>query len=49
MIALKLILNKWFKVVKMANMLDSKVMKGNKIIVYDLCRFWKYFRARRRC
>ena len=48
MIVWKLIVNKWLRCQKTANMLDSKIMKKrNEISIYELSRFWKYFNTRK--
>ena len=38
---------KWLRSLKKLNWLNSKLWKKNKIIIYDLCRFGKYFSIRR--
>ena len=47
MIALKLIVNKWLRYLKIGNIVDLKTVKENKTTIYDLCSFWKYFSAMR--
>ena len=47
MITLKLMVNKRLRYIKKENMLDSKTWEENEIIIFDLCRFWKHFSARR--
>ena len=36
-IALKLMVNKWLRCLRKVNKLNSKVLKENKITIYDLC------------
>ena len=45
-IASKLMVSKWWRCLKKVNMLNSKILKENKITIYDLCGFSKYISTR---